>query len=128
MIQNPTRRAKLRSTLIVICLATLPCYLLGLIVLWVGNSVKNRPTSTPTLEITTQSPWGTTATLFVTVTNNPTETPTPTLTTSPTPSATYFIPSSTPTLSPTPSATATLTPTVILTEITPPVETTVPSL
>ncbi len=117
MIQNPTRRAKLRSTLIVICLATLPCYLLGLIVLWVGDSVKNRPTGTPTLEITTQSAWVTSATLFVTVTNNPTETPTPTLTESPTPSATYFIPSATPTLSPTPSATPTLTPTLNLTEV-----------
>lgn len=117
MIQNPARRAKLRSTLIVICLATLPCYLLGLIVLWVGNTVKNRPTGTPTLEVTTASPWGNTATLFVTVTDQPTETPTPTLTISPSPSATYFIPSATPTLSPTPSATATLTPTLNLTEV-----------
>lgn len=105
---DPLKRQRLKRTLIIIILATIPCYLLGLIIAWIGNAVKNQPTRTPTVEIIiTQDPLFTTPTLPVptfsfatlTPTNTPTEGPTPT------PSATYFIPS------PTPSYTATFTPT-----------------
>ena len=58
-----------RSVLIITILATLPCYLLGMIVLWVGNSIKNQGTITPTVMATTELPWGGTPT--VTLTSNP---------------------------------------------------------
>jgi hypothetical protein len=132
MVRNPVRRNKLRSTLIVITLATLPCYLLGMIVLWIGNSVMNRPSPTPTLTVTaTQESWGTNPTLTLPPIPTSPEfaTYTPTLTITPKPTATYFIPSNTPTLSPTPTttntATETETPPPTETETPPVVETTV---
>ncbi len=112
MVRDPIKRTKLRSILVYIILATLPCYLLGMIVLWIGNTAKDRPTPTPTLAVTATSDiWGgqPTNTLppIPTYPIIPTETPTITVTFTPT--ATYFIPSNTPTLSPTPSLTATIT-------------------
>lgn len=105
---DPIKRQRLKKTLIIVILATIPCYLLGLIIAWIGNTVKNQPTQTPTVELViTENPVYVTPTLPVptaifatfTLTLTPTEGPTPT------PSATYFIPS------PTPSYTTTFTPT-----------------
>jgi hypothetical protein len=105
---DPLKRQRLKKTLIIIILATIPCYLLGLIIAWIGNTVKNQPTQTPTVEFIITEP-----SLFLSPTlpfptvqfATATLTLTPTLGPSPTPSATYFIPS------PTPSFTATFTPT-----------------
>jgi hypothetical protein len=125
MARNPVHRDKLRSTLIIISLGTLPLYLLGMIVMWVGNAVKNRPTLTPTLEVTvTENPWGGIATnTLPPIPTYPTEnTKTPTITLTPSKTSTFMIPSDTPTLSPTPSSTPTETakptetPTVATTE------------
>ena len=111
MLRNRIRQNKLRSVLIITILATLPCYLLGMIVLWVGNSIKNQGTITPTVMATTELPWGGTPT--VTLPPIPTSpafpTITPTITKTLTLTATYFIPSNTPTLTATPSATPTET-------------------
>ncbi len=112
MVRNPVRKNKLRSTLIVIIFATLPCYLLGMIVLWIGNSVINNQNITPTVtETATIDPWGgvPTNTLPPIATSPLIETATPTITLPPTATITYVIPSNTPTLSATPSATATIT-------------------
>lgn len=112
MVRNQIRKNKLRSTIIVVILATLPCYLLGLIVLWIGNSVKNQQTITPTTTLTaTIDPWAgiSTATLGPIPTNPGIPTITPTLTLTPTETATYFIPSNTPSLTPTNTATSTQT-------------------
>lgn len=116
---NPEKRQRLKSTLIVIILATIPCYLLGLVIVWVGNSIKARTTPTPVITSAnvTITPEYASPTLpqpsaiFDTSTPTPTETVGP----SPTPSATYFIPSSTPTLTPTPTYTPTVTFTVTAT-------------
>ncbi len=112
MVRNPVRKNKLRSTLIVIIFATLPCYLLGMIVLWIGKSVINQQNLTPTVTITaTVDPWGgvPTNTLLPIATSPLIETATPTITLPPTATITYVIPSNTPTLSATPSATPTIT-------------------
>lgn len=111
MVRNPLQRSKLRTILIYIILATLPCYLLGLIVLWIGNSIKAQGTVTPTLTATMESPWGgePTNTLPPIPTSPDFSTLTPTITLTPTVTATYFIPSNTPTQSATPSATPTIT-------------------
>ena len=115
-IPDPIKRKRVKSTLIIVILVTIPCYLIGLILVWVGNAVKNRSTATPVIEVS--------ETVAVDIASptlpRPTaifETPTPTLTPTqgptPTPSATYFIPSSTPSLTPTQtsSPTSTATPT-----------------
>jgi len=122
---DPIKRQRLKKTLIIVILATIPCYLLGLIIAWIGNAVKDQPTQTPTSEIViTEGPIYMTPTLPVptvlfatfTLTLTPTEGPTPT------PSATYFIPS------PTPSYTATFTPTATATASdTPPLPTETPT-
>lgn len=112
MVPNPVRKNKLRSTLIVIIFATLPCYLLGFIVLWIGNSVISQQNITPTVTVTaTIDPWGAlpTATLPPIPTSPGIITATPTNTLAPTATITYVIPSNTPTNSPTPTATATAT-------------------
>lgn len=132
MVRDPINLTKLRSILIFIILATLPCYLLGLIVLWIGNSIKNQPTATPTLEVTaTQEQYynGPTTTLPPIPTSPGFPTQTPTITVSPTLTPTFLIPSNTPTVSvtptltmtitETPTQTATETPTVTATTITP---------
>lgn len=112
MVPNPVRKNKLRSTLIVVIFATLPCYLLGMIVLWIGNSVINQQNITPTVTLTaTIDPWGglPTATLPPIPTSPLLDTPTPTNTLAPTATITYVIPSNTPTNSPSPTATPTIT-------------------
>jgi hypothetical protein len=113
-IPDAEKRRKLKSTLIIITLATIPCYLLGLLIVWVGSAVKNRSTITPTtFNMITDTPLFQTPTLpqpsavFDTFTPTLTSTLGPT----PTPSATYFIPSSTPTSTLTPTLTSTFTPT-----------------
>lgn len=132
MVRNPVRRTKLRSTLIVVILATLPCYLLGMIVLWIGNSIKVQQSQTPTISATaTGAPWEglPTNTLGPIPTYAETATFTPTVTETATPTATFFIPSNTPTLSPTasltPTETETPTVTATVTETIAVVETTV---
>jgi hypothetical protein len=114
MVRNPVKRSKLRTILLYVILATLPCYLLGMIVLWIGNTVKAQGTITPTVAATTEVPWGgePTNTLPPIPTYAASPTITPTITTTPSPSATYFIPSNTPTISPTSSATLSATPTI----------------
>ena len=106
------KRRKLKKTLIIVILATIPCYLLGILIVWVGGIVKNQTTVTPTtLNVVTDTPVLLSPTLpqpsAVFDTPTPTETPTmgPTLT----PSATYFIPSSTPSITPTYTSTVTAT-------------------
>ena len=130
MVRNPVRKNKLRSTLIVIIFATLPCYLLGMIVLWIGNGVINQQNITPTVtETATLDPWGgvPTATLPPIPTSPAIETATPTINLPPTATITYVIPSNTPTLSATPTATspATETPTITSTNTQVVIETTV---
>jgi len=124
---DPIKRQRLKKTLIIVILATIPCYLLGLIIAWIGNTVKNQPTRTPTVEfVVTDNPIYMTPTLPVptilfatfTLTLTPTEGPTPT------PSATYFIPSSTSSRTPTFTPTASFTPTATFTSTPePPTET-----
>ncbi len=131
MIQDPVRRAKLKSILILAILVSIPCYLLGLVVLWINNGIKGRttptPSTTPTITemvVTQPSP-----TLPEPATRFPTSTVTftPTSTREVSPSATYFIPSPTPSLTPSPSDTPvptdtpqpSTTPTTELTESTP---------
>ena len=127
MADSDFRGAKLRHTLIVIILATLPCYLLGAIVLWIGDAAKE--SRTPTVEIstviitatpqpsTTQAPPTAFPTLTATIvpTNTPTRTPTAIPTNTPEP------PTSTFTLTPLPTdtPTETLTPTPAPTDTTP---------
>jgi hypothetical protein len=112
---DPVRRERIRSTLIIVILVTIPCYLLGLITLWITNGVKVRGRVTPTVTQSdlfsfTSSPTalaGTptvfTPTITETGTKRPTFTPTntfliPTRTASPTPGFTETPrPSSTPT-------------------------------
>lgn len=112
MVRSPSQKNKLRSTLIVIIFATLPCYLLGMIVLWIGNSVINQQNITPTVTATaTSDPWGglPTMTLPPIPTSPEIASATPTITLTPTATITYVIPSNTPTLTATPTATATAT-------------------
>jgi hypothetical protein len=114
MIQDPQKRARLRSTLIIIILAALPCYILGLIVLWVG-STSHKVTPTITLSVITQvseTPALVSPTLPIPSAQFPTKTrtDTPTTTSSPTITITYSIPTSTASYTPTPSVTTTNTP------------------
>lgn len=108
MIQDPAKRSRIQSTLKIIILATIPCYLLGMIVLWVGDRTgsSRTPTTTPTIELT-----------FVMQTPTLPEpgTSVPTLTSSPTGTArftatitpTFFLPTSTPSMTPSPTSTST---------------------
>jgi hypothetical protein len=120
MAQKTGKPNKLRSTLIIIIFATLPCYLLGMIVLWVGNSLEKKLTTiTATLSLWNGQP---SATFGVIPTSPPFPTTTPTITNTPAPTATFVIPSDTPTStitatttatpSPSPSHTATVTETI----------------
>lgn len=108
MAEVKPQRSRLQTTLLAIILATIPCYLLGLVVLWVGRAaISSRTTETPTATLeevlqpsNTPTLETATPTLFTaTITQTPTVTPTFTVT------ATYFIPSSTPSLTPTPTYT-----------------------
>ncbi len=40
MRMDPVRRERIRSTLIIVILVTIPCYLVGLITLWITNGIK----------------------------------------------------------------------------------------
>jgi len=118
MIQDPIKKRRLKTTLIIVILATIPCYLLGLIIVWVGNAAKHNYTPTPTNEmVVTNTPIFMSPTLpfptalFATATPSLTPTKGPT----PTASATYFIPSSTPSHTPTLTPTASYTPTATFT-------------
>lgn len=91
MEEAENRVARLRKTLLIIILATLPFYLLGMIVLGiVRTSYAIRHTATPTLNV-----------IYVTATNPPT--------------ATELPPTKFPTKTPEPTATVTLTHTVTAT-------------
>ncbi|MBP7228128.1 MAG: hypothetical protein KA988_03390, partial [Longilinea sp.] len=72
---NYERRARTRTTLLLIILATLPFYCIGLIVLQVGRAAQ-RATPTPTFTITLPP----TATIPLTPTNTPWQFSSPTIT------------------------------------------------
>lgn len=117
MIQDPVRRTRLRSTLIIMILSTIPCYLLGLMILWISNNAKGDVTPTPTNTLEFVAPTEVmTATLPkpTAVFDTPTITLTPTISVTPSITPTYYIPS------PTPSMTPTATETLVITD-TPPV-------
>lgn len=99
MGQVKTHRTRLQSTLLAIILATLPCYLLGLVVLWVGNAAIVSKETTPTVtESIPVLPVDATPTLPATATGipEPTTTLTPTITSTFTVTPTYALPSVTP--------------------------------
>jgi len=114
--------ARLRRTLIIIILSTLPLYLLGFIVLWVARASVNSVTPTPTtymVFITATNPPTATA---IPPTKFPTKTPEPTATVTPTFTMTATAtlqPTETPTLAPTETFTVAPTDTTEPTTITP---------
>jgi hypothetical protein len=132
MTSDPFARSRLRKVLVVVILATIPCYCAGLVAILLAPETINRASGTPTftstwtpvvfasltpsttftpLPFVTQTPsLSPTATTTGTTTLTPTTTQTPTNTTSPTPSNTPFIP---PTLTNTPFYTTTYTPTPV---------------
>lgn len=114
MASNVARRARIRSILTIIILATLPCYCLGLVLLQIGPRGNDADaTDTPTATLTGEaSPSSTlepsdTPIIFPTAT----ETATPTITWTPSVTPTLFEPPTrTPSPSPTASPTETETP------------------
>lgn len=111
MIQDPVRRSRVKRTLLIIIIATIPCYLLGGIVLLVNEGISGRVTpSAPTATVQQVNP-------EITATSSPTlpiptaifptrtETMTPTITMTPTVTRTYVIPTSTSSNTPTSTAT-----------------------
>lgn len=114
MIQDPVKRSRVKSTLLIVIIATIPCYLLGLIVLWVSNGVRDRTTPTPgiteTAFVTQPQPTAGEPTLPVPTAQFPTATftLTPSITPTLTATRTYVIPTATP--SDTPTATFTMMP------------------
>lgn len=132
MITTGRRRAKTRSTLIIIILASLLCYCLGFSVLWVSRLPRPGKQPTPTLDPAVETEMSTThvPTTEPTTTDTPFLSPTPTgVTPSPswTPSQT-FTPFKTWTGTPTGTATETLKPslTPTITETLVPSDTPVP--
>ena len=129
MIQDPVKRTRVKSTLLIVIIATIPCYLLGLIVLWVSNGVRDRATPTPTITetvaVTQALPTAGEPTLPVPTAQFPTATYTltPSITPTLTATRTYVVPTLTP--SHTPTATATAMPLPTETETLVPVITTV---
>lgn len=108
MGQVKTHRTRLQSTLLAIILATLPCYLLGLVVLWVGGIARSHQQTTPTITATLPPvPVEVTETPLVPTIQFPTPTITLTPTISPTftVTSTYSIPTATPTIELTPTET-----------------------
>ena len=99
MADTVSHVSKLRRTLVIIILATIPFYLLGMIVLWVGDTARAQTTLTPMV-----------STIIITATPQASVTPAPP-TAYPTPTATTT-PTKTPTHTPTATATFTLTPTI----------------
>lgn len=119
-----TKRIRLRYILIIITLATLPCYCAGLIAVRAAGDRTPTPTPTETPTVTpsptiTPSP---TDIPTITMTITPTDTPTHTETASPTPTETA---SPTATETPTPTETTPALPTATETE--PAVDTPVPT-
>ena len=110
MALKADRRARTRTILVFIILATLPCYCLGLVILQIGRA-DQQPTATPTLTRTAtrqvSSPMPVlTDTPFSTATV--TETPTATITRTPNLTLTAWVPPTrTPTNPPTPTLAAT---------------------
>lgn len=114
MIQDPIKRSRVKRTLLIISLATIPCYLLGGIVLLVDRGASGRVTATPTITAMASLP-----PVAASVTPSPTlpqptaifptrtSTNTPTITLTLTLTRTYVIPTSTPSLTPTPTDTET---------------------
>ena len=100
-----------RLILGIVILATLPCYCLGMVMLWNTNLVREQ--KTPTSSFTPEGTSLTTLTPTYTIpVISPTVTFTPTTTTSFTPTITYVIPPTrTFTLTPSPLPTETLAPT-----------------
>ena len=99
MFKDSVSRSRQKSILTTFILITIPCYLVGLIVLWVGNGVQVRETPTPTEtlyfeEQTPVSPMPGTPTLPLPSAVFPSATATPTQTISLTPTMTrpYLIP------------------------------------
>jgi hypothetical protein len=126
MTSDPFARNRLRKVLVVVILATIPCYCTGLVAVLLapGNLIRSPGTPTPsytwtplvtltpTINFTslpfvtiTSGPTSTT-TSTGTATSTPTITPTPSITATPSPSNTPFMP---PTFTKTPYYTATFT-------------------
>lgn len=113
MAFTPNKRAKLRSTLLIIILATLPCYCLGLIVLYFndGGGVKTTPTATSSIQMMV-TPSQTPPVLATTALISPTPSDTPTITLTASPTRTYSLPTTqVPTATPTHTLAPTNTPT-----------------
>jgi hypothetical protein len=109
---------QLRRTLVIIILATLPLYLLGMIVLWVGNAARNAQPPTPMIStvIVTATPLPSATLAIPTAYPTPTFTATATITPTRTATATAtrtLIPTNTPTNTPIPTETFTETSTEI---------------
>lgn len=112
MIQDPVRRSRVKRTLLIVILSTIPCYLLGAIVLLANGGVRERVTPTATSAISVPlSPEPATLTpsptLPIPTAVFPTRTSsfTPTISRTPTLTRTYVVPTSTPSLTPTPTET-----------------------
>jgi len=107
MTQDFAKRDRLRSTLKFILLATIPCYLVGFLVLWISNRIVI-PDTTPTPTFTSSETILPTLALSPTLPGPATTFPTkpasatPTRFT-PTITITYFLPSSTPSRTPSPT-------------------------
>ena len=94
MIQDPVKRSRVKRTLLIIIFVTIPCYLLGGIVLLVNEGIRGRATITPTTApLFTEPPTSTPS-------NPPTITATETVT--PSETATDTIPTEEPTEEPSP--------------------------
>lgn len=126
MASTPIKRAKLRSTLLIIILATLPCYCLGLIVLYFGDSSGGGATPTATSPIQMRvTPSQTPILLATTALISPTASNTPTITLTASPTRTYSLPT---TQVPTATLTHTLVPTATPTDTPTPTEYIPPTL
>lgn len=104
MEQTSYKVARLRRTLVIIILATIPFYLLGFIALWVADASRNTQTPTPTLNVIYVTATSQPTATNLPPTKYPTHTPTNTATITPTPTETP-IPTDTATIAPTDTAT-----------------------
>lgn len=134
MASNVARRARTRSILIFIILATIPCYCLGFVLLQVGTNARERPaTATPTVTGTIQpSDTPAAASPSPIIFPSATISLTPTVTWTPSMTPTLFQPPTrTPSLTPTetmvPTATDTLVPTATWTDTPTPTQTDTPT-
>lgn len=121
-----TIRQRTRTVLIVLILATLPCYLLGFIVLGIAREIRSQKTPVPTAQMefspTAELPVENTKSLPVPTLVFPTktETLTPTISLTPTITATFELP---PSQTPSPTYTETPEPSPTPTLTLPPAET-----